>query len=50
VIVLRPTVVESSETWRSRVSETANRIQKLDQGFHYGSQPEVFGNQGEKAE
>ena len=50
VIVLRPTVVESAETWRSRVSDTATRIQRLDKGFHYGSQPEVFGNLGEKTE
>ncbi|MCW8943747.1 MAG: pilus (MSHA type) biogenesis protein MshL [Sedimenticola sp.] len=50
VIVLRPTVVESAETWRSRVSDTASRIQRLDKGFHYGSQPDVFGNLGEKTE
>ncbi|WP_428606239.1 pilus (MSHA type) biogenesis protein MshL [Sedimenticola sp.] len=50
VIVLRPTVVESAETWRARVSDAANRFQRLDRGFHYGSQPEVFGNLGEKTE
>ncbi|MCW8920416.1 MAG: hypothetical protein OQK68_02960, partial [Sedimenticola sp.] len=50
VIVLRPTVVESAETWRTRVSDTASRIQQLDKGFHYGSQPDVFGNLGEKTE
>ncbi len=50
VIVLRPTVVESAETWRARVSDTADRFQKLERGFHYGSQPEVFGNLGEKSD
>ncbi|WP_260291479.1 pilus (MSHA type) biogenesis protein MshL [Sedimenticola hydrogenitrophicus] len=50
VIVLRPTVVESAETWRARISDTAERFRQLDRGFHYGSQPEVFGNLGEKTE
>ncbi|MCW8906449.1 MAG: pilus (MSHA type) biogenesis protein MshL [Sedimenticola sp.] len=50
VIVLRPTVVESAETWRARVSDTANRLRNLDRGFHYGSRGEIFGNQGEKTE
>jgi MSHA biogenesis protein MshL len=50
VIVLRPTVVESDETWRARVSDAANRVRQLDRGFHYGSQPEVFGNLGEQTE
>ena len=50
VIVLRPTVVESAETWRSRLSDTAGRFQKLDRGFYYGSRGEVFGNLGEKTE
>ncbi|PLX63653.1 pilus (MSHA type) biogenesis protein MshL [Sedimenticola selenatireducens] len=50
VIVLRPTVVESTETWRARVSDAADRFRQLDRGFHYGSQPGVFGNLGEKTE
>lgn len=50
VIVLRPTVVESAETWRARVSDAADRFRQLDRGFHYGSQSEVFGNLGEQTE
>lgn len=50
VIVLRPTVVESAETWRARVSDAADRFRELDRGFHYGSRSEVFGNLGEKTE
>jgi len=50
VIVLRPTVVESAETWRARVSDAASRFRRLDRGFHYGGRGEVFGNLGEKTE
>lgn len=50
VIVLRPTVVESVETWQSKISDAANRFQRMDRGFHYGGRGEVFGNLGEKTE
>ena len=48
VILLRPTVVDNSDTWKSNLTESNDRIRNLDRGFHFGGRPDVFGNLGEK--
>ena len=48
VILLRPTVVDTPDTWKRSLSESGDRVRGLDQGFHFGGRPDVFGNLGEK--
>ena len=48
VILLRPTVVNSPNTWSRDLRGTSSRMEQLDRGFHYGPKPEIFGNLGEK--
>jgi len=48
VLLLRPTVVDGSAGWNHQISGSANRLNKLDKGFHQGSRSAVFGNLGEK--
>lgn len=47
VILLRPLVVDSPRVWGDSMSESANRINTLDRGFHVGGSPKVFGTEGE---
>jgi len=46
VILLRPIVV-GDNTWTKELRKQADQFKKLDRGFHFGSQPEIFGNMGD---
>jgi MSHA biogenesis protein MshL len=48
VILLRPTVVDNGKVWNTEITGTAERLERLNRGFHQGSRPEVFGNLGEQ--
>ena len=48
VILLRPTVVDTTDTWKRSLTESGDRVRGLDRGFHFGGRPDVFGNLGEK--
>src|SRR3989339_177582 len=45
VILLRPIVV-GDNTWTNELLLQAAKFRKLDRGFHFGSEPQVFGNMG----
>jgi len=48
VILLRPTVVDTPQVWNSALSDQSKRLDALDQGFHFGARPDIFGNVGEQ--
>jgi len=48
VILLKPTVVQSDQTWAQNIDEARNRVQMLDRGFSYGGRSDVFGTQAEE--
>ena len=48
VILLRPIVIESDESWQRSLSDTSSRINSLDRGFHVGGHQDVFGTEAEK--
>ena len=47
VILLRPIVVKTG-TWQKQLEHLHSHFKQMDQGFHFGNKPEVFGNLGEK--
>jgi MSHA biogenesis protein MshL len=47
VILLKPLVVDSPGDWSEPVAQSANAIDRLDRGFHYGGRSEVFGSKAE---
>lgn len=47
VILLRPLVVESPQTWGDDMSESAQRIDAMNRGFHVGGSTDVFGTEAE---
>ena len=47
VILLKPTVVQSDETWSQNILESRERMRALDRGFSWGGRSEVFGTQRE---
>lgn len=47
IILLRPIVV-GNNTWTKEVRNAAMQTQNLNRGFHYGTYPEIFGNQAEQ--
>ncbi len=47
VILIKPTVVKGQSTWDDQLKGTADRFERLERGFHFGSRPEIFGNEGE---
>lgn len=48
VILLKPTVVQSDQTWAQNIDDARNRMQRLDRGFSWGGRSEVFGTQAEE--
>jgi len=46
VILLRP-VVPDDDTWGDQIHKTLHRFSSLNRGYHVGSRPEVFGDEGE---
>ncbi len=46
IILLKPIVVDN-KVWPKQLENSANRVHRLNRGFHVGSLPEVFGNQAE---
>ena len=46
VILLRPTLVQDSN-WNPYTLESAQRFDAVNQGFHLGSRPDIFGNLAE---
>ena len=48
VILLKPTVVQSDQTWAQNILDTRNRMQTLERGFSWGGRSEVFGTQAEE--
>ena len=47
VILLRPTVVDSSKVWGDSMLDTSKRVDSLDRGFHVGGHTDVFGTEAE---
>lgn len=48
VILLKPTIIgRSDDSMINKLPVAESRISELDRGFHAGSLPEVFGNEGE---
>ncbi len=47
IILLRPIII-GNNTWTKEVRNSMLRMQKLNRGFHYGTYPEIFGNQAEQ--
>lgn len=47
IILLRPIVV-GNNTWTQEMRKSMLRTQNLNRGFHYGTAPEIFGNQAEQ--
>lgn len=47
IILLRPIVV-GNNTWTKEIRGAAHRISDVKRGFHYGTSPEIFGNQAEQ--
>jgi MSHA biogenesis protein MshL len=48
VILLKPTVVQSDQTWAQNILDTSNRVRALDRGYSWGGRSEVFGTQAEE--
>ena len=49
VILLKPTIIgRNDETMVEAMPVEEARISELDQGFHAGSLPQIFGNEAEK--
>lgn len=46
IILLKPIVVDN-KSLNETLKKDAKRIKKMNKGYHFGSHPEVFGNQGE---
>ena len=47
VILLRPIVV-GNNTWTKEIRGSISRVNAVKRGFHYGTAPEIFGNQAEQ--
>lgn len=47
VILLKPTVV-GPRTWANAVQDEKLRIDRMDEGLHFGGRPDIFGTEGEK--
>lgn len=47
VILLKPLVVDGPAAWGEALAGSANAVDRLDRGFHYGGKVEVFGSEGE---
>jgi MSHA biogenesis protein MshL len=48
VILLKPTVVQSDQSWAQNIDDARNRVQTLDRGFSWGGRSEVFGTRAEE--
>lgn len=47
VILLKPTIVQSDDTWAKNLLDTRERVRAMDRGFSWGSRGEVFGSDRE---
>jgi MSHA biogenesis protein MshL len=47
VILLRPTIVQSDESWAKNMLETRERVRAMDRGFSWGGRADVFGTERE---
>ncbi len=48
VILLKPTIVHSDQTWAQNILDARDRVQTMDRGFSWGGRSEVFGTQAEE--
>ncbi len=48
VILLKPTIVHSDQTWAQNILDARDRVQAMDRGFSWGGRSEVFGTQAEE--
>lgn len=48
VILLKPLVVDRPGDWSAPIAQSAQAMERLDRGFHYGGRSEVFGSKAEK--
>ena len=48
VILLKPTIVHSDQTWAKNILDLRDRVQAMDRGFSWGGRSEVFGTQAEE--
>jgi MSHA biogenesis protein MshL len=47
VILLRPTIVQSEETWAKNILDARERVRTMDRGFSWGGRADVFGSERE---
>ena len=48
VILLRPRIVHSEETWARNILDAQERVRAMDRGFSFGGRSEVLGSEGER--
>ncbi len=48
VILLRPLVIDSPQDWSDAMSQSSQRYDSLDRGFHAGGKTDIFGNEAER--
>jgi MSHA biogenesis protein MshL len=48
VILLKPTIVQSDDTWSRNILETQERMRAMDRGFSWGGRAETLGTDREK--
>ena len=48
VILLRPRIVHSEETWARNILDARDRVRTMDRGFSWGGRSEVLGIDGER--
>ena len=47
VILLKPTIVQSDDTWSRNILETRERVRTMERGYSWGGRGEVFGSDRE---
>jgi MSHA biogenesis protein MshL len=47
VILIKPTIVQSDESWARDITNTRERVQGMQRGFSWGGRAEVFGTEAE---
>lgn len=47
VILLRPVVPSSDKVWGNQIKKNMDEFRQVNRGYHVGSRPEIFGNEGE---
>jgi MSHA biogenesis protein MshL len=47
VILLKPTIVQSEESWAKNILDARDRVRAMDRGFSWGGRADVFGTERE---